>query len=185
MDRPVAENRNQERRLTTRGSLGLIAAVVLGAVAVSFVLRPAPSGSSRPEGAASSLELTDFDGTRFALASYRGKPLVVNFWASWCPSCAAEMPAFQRVYQALDGRVEFVGINNNDERTAAEELARSVGVTYRLVEDPRGELFSAFGASGMPTTVFIDAEGRVAETVAGVLTEEQLRGLIEEHLGVG
>jgi thiol-disulfide isomerase/thioredoxin len=134
--------------------------------------------------AVTDIVLTDFSGSRFTLADYEGKPLVVNFWASWCPTCTAEMPAFERVYQGFDGRVEFIGINNNDQRSAAEELARSVGVTYRLAEDPEGEAFTAFGGTGMPTTILIDAEGRVAETVAGGLTEEQLRSLIAQHLGL-
>ncbi len=94
------------------------------------------------------------------------------------------MPAFESVYQDFKGEVEFVGINNNDNRQAALELARSTGVTYRLAEDTGGEAFAALGGTGMPTTVFIDASGRVVETVAGGLTGDQLTGLIEEHLEV-
>ncbi len=159
----------------------MAAVVLLAAGAIGVVLvRAAPER----ETAASAVALVDFDGDAFTLDEYRGTPLVVNFWASWCPSCAAEMPAFESVYQDFKGEVEFVGINNNDNRQAALELARSTGVTYRLAEDAAGKAFAALGGTGMPTTVFIDASGGVVETVAGGLTGDQLTGLIEQHLEV-
>ncbi|MFN2388512.1 MAG: TlpA family protein disulfide reductase [Actinomycetota bacterium] len=130
------------------------------------------------------MALTDFAGGRFTLESYRGRPMVVNFWASWCPSCAAEMPAFEQVHQRFDGTVEFLGVNHSDRRSSAEELARSTGVTYRLAEDPRGQLFTALSGTGMPTTAFIAADGDISEVVAGQLNEEQLTSLIQEHLEV-
>jgi thiol-disulfide isomerase/thioredoxin len=108
----------------------------------------------------------------------------VNFWASWCLSCAAEMPAFERVHQRLDGKVTFLGINQRDSREAAEELVRSTGVTYRLAEDPRGRLFAEFGGTGMPTTVLIDGDGAVADLIVGPLSEQQLLSVIEKRLGV-
>ncbi len=158
----------------------LAGATLLVAGAATALLRDAPDVTGR----AAAVELTDFEGERFTLGGYEGTPLVVNFWASWCPSCTAEMPAFERVYQRLDQRVEFLGINYKDSRDAAEKLARATGVTYRLAEDQRGEAFAAFGGIGMPTTVFIDEAGDVVEVVAGGLSEEQLASLIEEHFGV-
>jgi len=157
-----------------------VALLVAGAGAVVLV-------SAAPESATEDTDavtLVDFDGETFTLADYRGTPLVVNFWASWCPSCAAEMPAFESVYQEFGGEVEFVGINNNDNRDAALELARSTGVSYRLAEDPQGEAFAAFGGAGMPTTLFIDRDGGVVERIAGGVSAEQLTDLIEEHLEV-
>lgn len=163
-------------------ALTAAALLVGGAVAV-VLLRPAPESGKR-ETAAIAATLVDFEGNEFSLGEYRGTPLVVNFWASWCPSCTAEMPAFESVYQAFKGEVEFVGINNNDNRQAALELARSTGVTYRLAEDAGGEVFAAMGGAGMPTTLFIDGSGVVVERVAGGLSGDQLAGLIEEHLEV-
>jgi len=170
------------RRSRSRSAVAAAALLAAGATAVVLV-RAAPERATS-ETAASPIRLVDFDGDAFTLGDYRGTPLVVNFWASWCPSCAAEMPAFESVYQEFDGEVEFVGINNNDNREAALELARSTGVTYRLAEDPRGEAFAALGGSGMPTTLFIDRDGGVVERVAGGLSAGQLTALIEEHLEV-
>lgn len=177
-------NRALEVSARRRLLVALAAAVVAVAVVAAVgLLRSGTGANDRGEGPAP-ISLVDFDGDRFSLAEYRGTPVVVNFWASWCPSCAAEMPAFENVYQDVKGDVGFVGINNNDERSAAERLASDTGVTYRLAEDPGGEAFAAFGGTGMPTTVFINGDGRVVETVAGALSEDQLAALIEEHLGV-
>ena len=167
-----------------------VAIAVVGIVGLALALLRAPGGNVDRDDmagrgrAAPDIALTDFDGDRLWLSDYRGKPLVVNFWASWCPSCAAEMPAFAKIHRETDGRVAFLGINASDARESAEDLATETGVTYRLAEDPRGEAFQAFGAPGMPTTVFIDASGNVADVVAGQLSEGQLRDYISESLGV-
>jgi thiol-disulfide isomerase/thioredoxin len=142
------------------------------------------NGRAQPGRPAPSVELTDFEGQRFSLAEYRGAPLVVNFWASWCPNCVAEMPDFEKVHQALKGEVEFVGIDQRDARGPAEDLARETGVTYRLAEDPSGEVFDAFGGLGMPTTAFIDADGHVVDVVTGQLSEGQLRDFITRSFGI-
>jgi thiol-disulfide isomerase/thioredoxin len=145
---------------------------------VSVVGRATP-GATSPE-----VHLVDFDGEPLALADYRGTPVVLNFWASWCPSCVAEMPVFEKVYQGLKVEVAFIGIDQRDDRSTAEELARRTGVNYRLAEDPDGRVFDAFGGVGMPTTAFIDANGEVVDVVTGQLTEELLRHHIARSFGV-
>jgi cytochrome c biogenesis protein CcmG, thiol:disulfide interchange protein DsbE len=139
----------------------------------------ATPGTTSPE-----VHLVDFDGEPLALADYRGTPVVLNFWASWCPSCAAEMPVFEKVHQDLKAEVAFLGIDQRDDLSAAEELADRTGVTYRLAEDPDGRVFDAFGGVGMPTTAFIDVNGEVVDIVAGELNEELLRDYIARSFGV-
>jgi cytochrome c biogenesis protein CcmG, thiol:disulfide interchange protein DsbE len=141
---------------------------------VAVVGRPAPR-----------VELPGLRGGRVRLADLRGRPAVVNFWASWCPPCVAEMPDFERVHRRLGGRVGFVGINQRDQSQAAEELARTTGVTYPLAIDPAGRSFDAFGGLGMPTTVLIATDGTVAEVFAGQLDEALLGERIRRVLGVG
>jgi thiol-disulfide isomerase/thioredoxin len=147
------------------------AGVVVEGVAV--VGRPAPR-----------LELPGLRGGRVRLADLRGRPVVLNFWASWCPPCLAEMPEFQRVHRRLGDRVAFLGVNQRDQAQAAEELARSTGVTYPLAVDTAGRSFDAFGGLGMPTTVLIGADGTVADIFAGQLDEPLLRERIRRFLGV-
>lgn len=108
---------------------------------------PAATGASLPD-----LEVDDFAGEPVALADDTGSPLVVNFWASWCPPCIAEMPDLEAVHQVADDRVTFVGINTQDTQERASKLAQQTGVTYDLVRDPDAELFQAFGVFAMPTT---------------------------------
>ncbi|MGH3442508.1 MAG: TlpA family protein disulfide reductase, partial [Nitriliruptorales bacterium] len=124
-----------------------------------------------------------FDGGQVTLADFHGpEPLVVNFWASWCPPCVAEMPDIERVHQDLGGEVAFLGINTQDTEEAADRLVGETGVTYPLVRDPDGQVASAFGVFGMPSTFFVTADGQVAHQHTGSMTEEQLRALIDEHL---
>jgi cytochrome c biogenesis protein CcmG, thiol:disulfide interchange protein DsbE len=131
------------------------------------------------------VELPGLRGGRLRLADLRGRPVVVNFWASWCPPCVAEMPDFERVHRRLAGRVAFLGVNQRDQPQAAERLASSTGVTYPLAMDPAGRSFDAFGGLGMPTTVFIRGGGTVAEVFAGQLDERLLGERIRTVLGVG
>ena len=100
------------------------------------------------------VEFTFFDGTQGSIHGLAGQPTVLNFWASTCPPCIAEMPEFEEVSQSLLGEVAFVGVNTSDRREAADRLAAQTGVTYPLAEDPQGEIFRAFTAFAMPTTVF-------------------------------
>lgn len=162
---------------------GLTAVVVAAGLGLALSRAPggdvAVSGTVTLGGPAPDITMTDFEGERFELSDFEGKPLVVNFWASWCPNCVAEMPDFERVHQATAGEIGFLGINQSDARNAAEELARQTGVTYRLASDPQGEIFNAFGGAGMPTTVFIDASGAVVDVVVGQLSKETLTEYVE------
>lgn len=117
-------------------------------------------------------------------ASWRGQPTVINFWATWCAFCVEEMPDFQAVSRDVADEVRFVGVDREDRVTEALELARRTGVTYTLVEDPDGSFFRSVGARGMPTTLFVSADGAVLYSHAGPLTERRLRELLREHFAI-
>lgn len=119
-----------------------------------------------------------------SLDDFRGNVVVLNFWASWCPPCIAEMPDFESVHQAVGGQVAFVGVNTQDRREDAADMVEQTGVTYDLLRDPEGRLFEKFGVFGMPTTFFINAAGEIVERHTGALTLETIAGRVEEHLGV-
>jgi cytochrome c biogenesis protein CcmG, thiol:disulfide interchange protein DsbE len=140
---------------------------------------PAAVGPSLPD-----LEVDHFGGEPVSLADYSGTPLVVNFWASWCPPCIAEMPDLEAVHQLVDGRVTFVGINTQDTQERAGELVEQTGVTYDLVRDPDAELFQAFGVFAMPTTFYVDASGSIVARHSGLLTRDALLDDLGRHLGV-
>lgn len=124
-----------------------------------------------------------FDGQPARLEDWRGRPVVVNFWASWCPPCVAEMrDAFQPLHAELGDRVVFLGIDVQDTPAAARQVVERTGVTYELAADPDGALFTAFGGFGMPTTVLVDADGRMVAQHTGALTRADLEALIGQHL---
>lgn len=175
-----------------------VVALVLGGVGVGAAAGCAdqqpPSGQAPADEAADAanspsadredLGLVTFDGERAAIADYRGTPVVVNFWASWCPPCIAEMPDFETVHQAVGDAVAFVGINTQDRPGPASELAAETGVTYDLLRDPDGRAFATFEVRGMPTTLFLDATGEVVGEHVGALNAAALRDRIAEHLSV-
>ena len=130
------------------------------------------------------IELVSFaDGSVSTLNDYVGKPLVVNFWAEWCPSCVAEMSsAFKPVRESLDGEVTFIGVNIQDSRERALGLLEQTDVGWVSVENQDGSLWTELGGLAMPFTVFIDADGVVADRHNGPLNESLLRQRIEEKI---
>ena len=124
------------------------------------------------------------DGPPVNLADFRGKPLIVNFWATWCAPCVKEMPDLQEVAAQAEGKVAFVGVDVEDAPTNAEPFVEELGITYPLALDPRREYSREVNNFGMPTTLFVDADGLVRYRHTGPLDAEQLRALITEHFGV-
>jgi len=118
------------------------------------------------------------------LAAYRGRPLVVNFWATWCPPCVGEMPDFNAVAAEVEGEVAFLGVDVQDAPRRAEPFIAELGIDYDLAVDPDRELFSEIGGFGMPTTLFVDAEGVVVHRQTGPLDADALRAALADHLGV-
>lgn len=150
---------------------------------------PSPA-ARRLDGAKSLPSVADvrfdgFDGAApITIASLRGKPIVVNYWASWCSFCLAEMPAFEKVRASIAPSVSFLGVDIKDDTTEAKRLAEQTGVTYPLASDPSGAIFRRLGAFAMPTTFFIDDEGRLVERFSGPLDAEQLRARIRKNFGI-
>lgn len=118
------------------------------------------------------------------LAAYRGAPLVVNFWATWCDPCVEEMPGFQEVASQVEGRVAFLGVDVADGPRQAEPFVAELGITYDLARDPDRTFARELRIIGMPTTLFVDAEGMIVHRHATPLDADQLRQAIRDHLDV-
>ena len=123
-------------------------------------------------------------GTEVVTTDWEGTPTVVNFWATWCGFCVEEMPDLQAAAEQLGDRVRFVGIDRQDPRDAALTFLEETGVTYDQVASPSGDYYVRIGARGMPTTLFVDADGVVQYRHTGPLTREDVLRLVDEHLGV-
>lgn len=120
------------------------------------------------------------------LGDYMGdKPVVLNFFASWCAPCLDEMPAFETVHQELGDQVNFVGLANLDADDKALEIVERTGVTYPTFTDLDASAITFFGGTQMPTTVFIDTAGKVTSVDSTTFDEDELRERIGELLGVG
>ncbi len=117
-------------------------------------------------------------------ATLDGRPMVVNFFGSWCTPCVKEMPDFQAVAQALDGEVDFLGLAVNDRPEDAAAIIESTGVTYPWGRDQDGDVIGSARIPSMPSTMFVNAEGEVVDIQPGAVDADRLRELIEEHLGV-
>ncbi len=165
---------------------GVVAVAV--AVVVGVALGTRPHGNDRLASVADRqaptfavADLGDPDRT-IELADYRGEPIILNFWASWCVPCRREMPALQATHQELGDAVTFIGINHQDDRDAAMDLLAEVGVTYSSGFDPEGKVAAGYGLFGMPTTVFISPDGAIVAQHTGELSRSELEQVIDEHL---
>jgi thiol-disulfide isomerase/thioredoxin len=175
---------------------------VLALVAVAALLaacaqpQAAPDAGGRPEASASTSVSTKPGVIRARFAGFaggpgfvlpedlRGRPLVLNVWASWCVPCRKEMPAFQSVYLRARGMVGFLGVDYLDEEDAARRLAAETGVTYPLAADPKGTEVAKLGVTALPTTLFFSADGVLRGRRFGELNADRLRAAIRSYLGV-
>jgi peroxiredoxin len=156
----------------------LIVAYTLGARSAADSQRSLPS--ARPDAPtarapAPGFALPSLRGPeRIRLADFRGQVVVVNFFASWCGPCALEAADLERAWQASRGRgVMFLGVAIQDEADDARAFLERHRVTYPAVIDPTGEVMQAYRITAIPTTVFLDPEGRIASRHAGIFVGEE------------
>ncbi len=123
------------------------------------------------------------DGSWLTLSALRGKVVVVNFWASWCPPCADELPDLQRVWSAYSERgVTLVGVAFSDEEAAVRDFIERFSLTYPVGLDENGRVAGRYGITGVPETFVVDANGNVAAVHIGPVTAEQLMQDVESAL---
>lgn len=178
-----------ERRLLLGVLLILALVLPVGAWAVSRA-RPQGSGGDAPAvlgvdaatvqtyppvTPAPPLRLTTLDGRRLDLAAYRGRPVLLNFWATWCGPCVREFPLLRRTLdrRRSDGLV-VLGVLVNDSAGKARAFVREHGGTWPVGIDQSAKAAAAFEAIGLPETVFVRRDGTLATRVLGELTQERL-----------
>jgi cytochrome c biogenesis protein CcmG, thiol:disulfide interchange protein DsbE len=196
---PVVDNEGMAANEGPRGPLATATALAM-AMAMAMVMgsillaactdapalsRPSPSTSVALP--ATPTTLPQFSPAQFKrlLANLKGKPVVVNIWASWCGPCKAEAPGLASEARRYRGRVQFLGVDIIDYRQPARAFIREYEWPYPSVFDPSGAIRDDLGFIGQPITVVYDASGREAHIRSGPIPEEELRSAVEDALSTG
>jgi peroxiredoxin len=108
-----------------------------------------------------------------------GRPAVVNFFARSCVPCVTEMPDLEEVHQAFGDEVTFLGLSYAESVESAEGLVEQTGVSYEIGRDPQGEIITAYGGTGLPTTVFIEADGTIREIYTRKMQPDEMQRELE------
>ncbi len=121
---------------------------------------------------APNFEAQDLDGNVVRLSDFQGRPVILNFWATWCTSCEAEIPALEQVFQEREGEgLVVLGVDWGEGRVgAARAFLDRLGATYVSVMDPSGAIGDRYRVRGLPVTLAIDKDGVIQELVGGELT---------------
>ena len=171
--------------------LVVFAAVLVGAGALYAVFSkqaavdPLGGSSSQNQSDASEerMEAPDFtvvdgEGNEISLSDFRGKPVILNFWASWCGPCQSEMPDFDSYYNEYQEDIHFLMVNVTGGRETvdtAKEFIQEEGYTFPVYYDTKGEGSTAYGVYGIPMTFFIDEEGYVAAYAQTAISGETIQ----------
>ena len=160
----MTNSRAVARRETKTASvylwLGLLAGVTL--ILLGIFLFTTQTAASDKNTAALNVRLENLNGAPIKLSDYRGKYVLVNLWATWCPPCRAELPDLIRFYeeQRANG-LEFVAINTQDERAAAAQYVRDNNMNFTVPFDPKGQVLYAWTDGALPDTFLLDPQGRI------------------------
>ena len=167
---------------------GSIAAFIAAIIAVSLLTSgtaTTPNGSGAtssggaglPNGAIAAgftLAALGKSGQQVSLSQYQGKPVIINFWASWCAPCQQETPLLATWYKQQHGHVALLGLDENDIAADALKFASAKGVSYPIGFDPNVTAAPAYNVDGLPQTFFLNAEHRVVDHVLGAVTRAEL-----------
>ncbi len=162
----------------------LVIVVVIGAAAFAYprlsdMYAPDTSSGQTSRIQAPDFKVYDYDGEEVLLSGYFGKPIVLNFWASWCPPCKAEMPTFNEMYQDLKDDVHFVMVDLVDGQRETVEKGKAYieeqGFAFPVLFDTDGAAGYVYQVSSIPTTFFIDKDGYVVSYHQGMMDAIQLQ----------
>lgn len=190
----AAKRHHKQKKSSAVPRFVLIAGVSLLLVGLLMWLALRPSSTSSTASAppsngvevglpAPAFNLESLDGEPIALSDHLGDVVVVNFWATWCPPCRAEMPGIEQVYKAHknDG-VVVLAINGQEERALVKSFIDEKGFTFPILLDESAQALRAYDARSFPMTIVVDREGIVRYKQIGPITPTQLETLIEPLL---
>jgi peroxiredoxin len=166
--------------------IGVLVILSLGTVACTST--DTESGSSAPEGISTGNRARDFtlkslDGEKVSLSDFRGDVVLINFWATWCGPCRAEIPDFEQVYgNHKDKGLVILGLNQQESPAVIEPFAEELGMTYPVLLDEQGQVMSEYRILGLPTSVLVDRDGVIQVRHTGTMTANQLESQLDDLL---
>jgi peroxiredoxin len=129
---------------------------------------------------APAFELATLDGGQISLADLQGKPMVINFWATWCAPCRAEMPMLQSTWERYGEAVTVVGVDVDEAPAAVQAFVDELGLTFPIALDEGAEISGRYNVRGLPTTFFVDSSGIIRQIYPGELHSAILaEGILE------
>ncbi|MBZ0318239.1 MAG: TlpA family protein disulfide reductase [Anaerolineae bacterium] len=155
--------------------LSAVGAVILLVAAVLLVWRVGLPQNNRILGEIVPFSADTLDGQSVTVDDSLDKPLVLNFWATWCKPCIVEMPRLENAYQNADDEWLLVGVNAGEDPNQVRDWVQEHPVSFPIIIDSTGTIAVSYGAqSQLPTTVFIDRQGYIRKIVYGLLSENTL-----------
>ena len=176
-------------RLSSEISVGGIATVAQETKAPEATENPGETAAETEEKGSEAPDFTvyDLEGNAYKLSDFRGKPVLLNFWASWCGPCQMEMPDFQKFYETHGDKVNFVIVNLTDGQQETVESASAFiaekGYTFPVYYDTDIDAAMKYGVSAVPVSYFIDAEGYFVAWAQGALSADMLQQGMDMVLG--
>lgn len=153
---------------------GLGNSQIFTSVQLPWNMQPAPKvGYTAPD-----FELQNLAGETIKLSDLRGKPVLINFWATWCGPCRLEMPDIQKIYEIYQGEFLVLAVNADEQERIVAKFAKDIGITFDVLLDPGANVQSVYQLRGYPTSFLVDDEGVIRVQHIGLLHEAQL----EEYL---
>ena len=123
------------------------------------------------------------DAQPVTLATHKGKPILLNFWATWCPPCRAETPAFVAIKQQWGDEISIIGVDSLEAPEMAPPFIAEFGITYPIALDVDGQVTAAYHVVSYPTTFFIDSKGTIVQIDVGPLNEALLQTRLADMVG--
>lgn len=174
-----------------KGRLGGIVLIVIGLLIIGYfgfdwvALAGGADTTDLPVSAqvgarAPDFSLRDLNGNTIALSDLRGKPVLVNFWATWCAPCRLEMPYIQARYEQYGGDLIVLAVDFDEPQETVQAFVDELGLTFDVVLDPGAQVQEQYEIRAYPTSYFVDGQGVIRVVHIGIMSEDQLDGYLRE-----
>ena len=173
------QQREAQKRKARLQTIALIVGgvIVIGAV-LAFAFAATPNvtvGPARIGKPIANFSLTDLNGVTRSIADYKGLPVLINGWATWCPPCKAEMPALHAFYlKHKDEGFELLAVNSGESRAVVQDFINQTGFTFPVLLDTNQDVLDGLGVSGLPTSIFVGRDGTVKTVHIGGLSPDAI-----------